>query len=169
VSDAERVAFLRAELARHNEAYFTNDAPTIPDAEYDALARELRRLEEQHPELRDEGSVSGTVGAPRALVFDPVEHAVAMLSLDNVFDAEELRAWTDRVAKSLELDGEVLRFVVEPKIDGLALSIAYEDGALVQAATRGDGRVGEDVTENVRTIKNVPTRLGAVGLSLIHI
>jgi len=163
VSDAERVAFLRAELARHNEAYFTNDAPTIPDAEYDALARELRRLEEQHPELRDEGSVSGTVGAPRALVFDPVEHAVAMLSLDNVFDAEELRAWTDRVAKSLELDGEVLRFVVEPKIDGLALSIAYEDGALVQAATRGDGRVGEDVTENVRTIKNVPTRLGAVG------
>ena len=160
---AERVAFLRAELARHNEAYFTNDAPTIPDAEYDALARELRRLEEQHPELRDEGSVSGTVGAPRALVFDPVEHAVAMLSLDNVFDAEELRAWTDRVAKSLELDGEVLRFVVEPKIDGLALSIAYEDGALVQAATRGDGRVGEDVTENVRTIKNVPTRLGAVG------
>ncbi len=163
MSDAERVAFLRAELARHNEAYFTNDAPTIPDAEYDALARELRRLEEQHPELRDEGSVSGTVGAPRALVFDPVEHAVAMLSLDNVFDAEELRAWTDRVAKSLELDGEVLRFVVEPKIDGLALSIAYEDGALVQAATRGDGRVGEDVTENVRTIKNVPTRLGAVG------
>jgi DNA ligase (NAD+) len=163
VSDAERVAFLRAELARHNEAYFTNDAPTIPDAEYDALARELRRLEEQHPELRDEGSVSGTVGAPRALVFDPVEHAVAMLSLDNVFDAEELRAWTDRVAKSLELDGEVLRFVVEPKIDGLALSIAYEDGALVQAATRGDGRVGEDVTENVRTIKNVPARLGAVG------
>ncbi len=163
MSDAERVAFLRAELARHNEAYFTNDAPTIPDAEYDALARELRRLEEQHPELRDEGSVSGTVGAPRALVFDPVEHAVAMLSLDNVFDAEELRAWTDRVAKSLELDGEVLRFVVEPKIDGLALSIAYEDGALVQAATRGDGRVGEDVTENVRTIKNVPARLGAVG------
>ena len=163
MSDAERVAFLRAELARHNEAYFTNDAPTIPDAEYDALARELRRLEEQHPELRDEGSVSGTVGAPRALVFDPVEHAVAMLSLDNVFDAEELRAWTDRVAKSLELDGEVLRFVDEPKIDGLALSIAYEDGALVQAATRGDGRVGEDVTENVRTIKNVPTRLGAVG------
>ena len=163
MSDQERVAFLRAELARHNEAYFTNDAPTIPDAEYDALARELRRLEEEHPELRDEHSVSGTVGAPRASVFDPVEHAVAMLSLDNVFDVEELRTWSDRVAKSLEHDAETLRFVVEPKIDGLALSIAYEDGVLVQAATRGDGRVGEDVTENVRTIKNVPTRLGAVG------
>ncbi len=159
MSDAERVAWLRAELARHNEAYFTNDAPTIPDAEYDALARELRTFEALHPELRDEHSVSGTVGAPRASVFDPVAHATAMLSLDNVFDVEELRTWTDRVAKSLEMDPALLRFVVEPKIDGLALAIAYEDGALVQAATRGDGRVGEDVTENVRTIKNVPARL----------
>ena len=162
MSDAERVAALREELARHNEAYFTNDAPTIPDAEYDALARELRRLEEQHPELRDEHSVSGTVGAPRASVFDPVTHETAMLSLDNVFDVEELRAWSDRVAKSLDVEAETLRFVVEPKIDGLALSIAYENGALVQAATRGDGRVGEDVTENVKTIRNVPRHLAGV-------
>jgi DNA ligase (NAD+) len=164
VSDRERVTWLRAEIARHNEAYFTNDAPTIPDAEFDALARELRALEADHPELRDDESVSGRVGAPRASVFDPVAHETAMLSLDNVFDVDELRSWSERVAKNLETDPELLRFVVEPKIDGLALSIAYEGGELVQAATRGDGRVGEDVTANVRTIKTVPTYLkGARG------
>jgi len=162
VSDRDRVDWLRREIARHNESYFINDAPTIPDAEYDALARELRELEARHPELREEDSVSGTVGAPRAAVFDPVTHDVAMLSLDNVFDVEELRTWTERVAKSLERDAETLRFVVEPKIDGLALAITYEHGELVQAATRGDGRVGEDVTDNVRTIRNVPARLAGV-------
>jgi len=162
VSDQARVTRLREEIARHNEAYFTNDTPTIPDAEYDALARELRELEDLHPELRDDDSVSRTVGAPRAAVFDPVVHATGMLSLDNVFDVDELRAWAERVAKTLGVDAENVRFVVEPKIDGLALSIVYEDGELVQAATRGDGHVGEDVTDNVKTIKNVPSRLGDV-------
>ena len=159
MTNAERVVWLRQEIARHNDAYFVNDAPTIPDAEYDALTRELRALEAEHPELKVDDSVSTKVGAPISSVFDPVVHSEAMLSLDNVFDVEELRQWSDRAAKTLQQDPESIRFVVEPKIDGLALSITYDAGRLVQAATRGDGRVGEDVTENVRTIRNVPTQL----------
>ena len=153
---AEHVARLRDEIARHNEAYHVFDAPTIPDADYDALVRELRALEASHPELNREDSVSHAVGAPASAVFSPVTHAEPMLSLDNVFDHDELRAWSDRAAKSLGVDAETLVFVVEPKIDGLALSILYVDGLLTRAATRGDGRIGEDVTENVRRIANVP-------------
>ena len=155
----ERVAWLRDEIARHNEAYFIHDAPHIPDADYDALTRELRALEAEFPELRDENSVSTKVGAPSTNLFKPVVHQETMLSLDNVFDAEELRQWSTRVAKSLQRDPESLRFAVEPKIDGLALSIIYVDGSMFQAATRGDGRVGEDVTDNVRTIRNLPRTL----------
>lgn len=158
----ERVVELREEIARHNVAYFVNDAPTVPDAEYDALVRELRQLEAEHPELRDESSPTANVGAAPAGVFDPVVHAEPMLSLDNVFDVEELEQWGERVAKGLGEPADALRFAVEPKIDGLALSIVYLDGRLTQAATRGDGRVGEDVTENVRTIKNVPATLKGV-------
>ncbi len=153
---AEHVVRLRAEVVRHNEAYYVHDAPTIPDADYDALVRELRELEEAHPELADEQSVTHKVGAPVATTFSAVTHAEPMLSLDNVFDVAELRAWGDRCAKGLELAPSDLVLAVEPKIDGLALSILYVDGALTRAATRGDGRVGEDVTENVRTIRNVP-------------
>ena len=161
---AEHVARLRDEIARHNEAYHVFDAPTIPDADYDALVRELRALEASHPELNREDSVSHSVGAPASAVFSPVTHAEPMLSLDNVFDHDELRAWSDRAAKSLGVDAETLVFVVEPKIDGLALSILYVDGLLTRAATRGDGRIGEDVTENVRRIANVPgTLTGARG------
>jgi len=164
VNAAEHVARLRDEIARHNEAYHVFDAPTIPDADYDALVRELRALEASHPELNREDSVSHSVGAPASSVFSPVTHAEPMLSLDNVFDHDELRAWSDRAAKSLGVDAETLVFVVEPKIDGLALSILYVDGLLTRAATRGDGRIGEDVTENVRRIANVPgTLTGARG------
>ena len=157
---AERVKWLREELTRHNDAYFVNDAPLIPDADYDALARELRSLEEQHPELADDTSVSTKVGAPTSAVFSPVTHAEPMLSLDNVFDVDELRAWAQRCAKGLGAEASTLRFAVEPKIDGLALSIYYVDGRFTRAATRGDGRTGEDVSENVRTIHNVPITLG---------
>lgn len=158
---SERVKWLREELARHNDAYFKDDAPLIPDADYDALARELRTLEEEHPELRDESSVSAKVGAAPSTTFSPVAHFEAMLSLDNVFDEHELRAWAQRCAKALGTPAEEISFAVEPKIDGLALSISYVDGVLFQAATRGDGQVGEDVTQNVRTITNVPAALGA--------
>jgi DNA ligase (NAD+) len=163
VNPAERVAYLRDEIARHNEAYFINDAPSIPDADYDALARELRQLEADHPELRDESSVSGKVGASSTSGFQEVRHTEAMLSLDNVFDVNELRAWSERTAKAVGVESEELVYVVEPKIDGLALSILYEDGHLTRAATRGDGRIGEDVTDNVRQIKNVPVALKASG------
>jgi DNA ligase (NAD+) len=156
----ERVEFLREEIARHNEAYYTHDAPTIPDADYDALLVELRGLEGDYPELASDASVTHQVGASSTTVFSEVSHAEPMLSLDNVFDVDELTAWAERAARGLGADASALAFAVEPKIDGLALSITYVDGVLVQGATRGDGRVGEDVTDNVRTITNLPEQLG---------
>ena len=158
MSDLARIHELRAEIARHNEAYYGRDEPLVPDADYDALVRELRRLEAAHPEASDENSPTQRVGAATTETFAPVTHAEPMLSLDNVFDETELGEWIARTKKGLAPDATV-QFSVEPKIDGLALSIAYVDGELDQAATRGDGRVGEDVTANVRTIKNVPARL----------
>ena len=155
----QRALFLRNEIAHHNDAYFVHDAPLVPDGDYDALVRELRTLEERYPELQSDASVSQKVGAPRSAVFSEVLHGEPMLSLDNVFDEDELRAWSERVAKGLGGELRDLSFAVEPKIDGLALSISYVDGALVQGATRGDGRVGEDVTDNVRTIRNLPLDL----------
>jgi len=158
-SARERVEFLRSEIARHNEAYYAHDAPEIPDADYDALLVELRALESEHPELESDASVTHQVGAGTSAVFSEVIHAEPMLSLDNVFDVDELAAWADRVARGLGVDASTLTYAVEPKIDGLALSLRYANGALAQGATRGDGRVGEDVTDNVRTIKNLPQAL----------
>ena len=164
MSAAERAEWLRAEIARHNSSYYVKDAPEIPDADYDALVRELRALEEDHPELRNDASVTQKVGAEPSAVFSEVVHVEKMLSLDNVFDTDELEQWAQRAAKGLSVDVNDLDFAIEPKIDGLALSITYVDGQLIQAATRGDGRVGEDVTDNVKTIKNVPKSLkGATG------
>ena len=161
---AERAEWLRAEIARHNASYYVKDAPEIPDADYDVLVRELRALEDDHPELRNDASVTQKVGAEPSAVFSEVVHVEKMLSLDNVFDTDELEQWAQRAAKGLLVDVNDLDFAVEPKIDGLALSITYVDGQLIQAATRGDGRVGEDVTDNVKTIKNVPKSLkGATG------
>ncbi len=162
MSDAARARWLREEIARHNEAYFRDDAPEIPDADYDALVRELRALEASNPALADASSVTQHVGAPVSSVFSPVVHGEVMLSLDNVFDPEELRAWCERTARLAGVASESLAYVVEPKIDGLALAITYDDGELVRAATRGDGRVGEDVTDNVRAITNVPRTLAGV-------
>jgi DNA ligase (NAD+) len=160
-SPAARAAELRDLITRHSEAYFVRDEPVIPDADYDELVLELREVERQHPELVTQESQR--VGAPASVVFSPVRHAATMLSLDNVFDVEELRTWSERVVKGLG-DAGSLEFSVEPKIDGLALSITYRGGVLAQAATRGDGRVGEDVTNNVLTIANVPHELrGARG------
>ena len=161
---AERAEWLRAEIARHNASYYVKDAPEIPDADYDVLVRELRALEDDHPELRNDASVTQKVGAEPSAVFSEVVHVEKMLSLDNVFDTDELEQWAQRAAKGLSVDVNNLDFAVEPKIDGLALSITYVNGQLIQAATRGDGRVGEDVTDNVKTIKNVPKSLkGATG------
>jgi len=166
VSDAaRRVAELREEIALHNEAYFVHDEPTIPDADYDALVVELRTLEAEHPELGGEGSPTQGVGAAPSTTFASVRHRVAMMSLDNAFDDDELVAWSERLRRVLGLETlDDVAFSVEPKIDGLAMSITYERGRLTEAATRGDGIVGEDVTPNVRTIASVPPGLSGRGV-----
>jgi DNA ligase (NAD+) len=198
---AARAEALRAEIAEHNQRYHAEDAPTISDADYDELVRELRALEEQFPALIVEGTPTALVGAPPSATFDPVVHRVPMMSLDNAFSADELVAWGERLARRLArtakaaevaagtadpaslFDGESADEPIEPaevdpaladvapeveeavgyccelKIDGVAISLRYEDGELVQAATRGDGKVGEDVTANVRTIADIPHRL----------
>ena len=159
---AGRVDALRAEIRRHDALYYEADAPEIPDADYDALLRELRELEEAHPDLVTPDSPTARVGGSALTTFDPVEHRVPMMSLDNAFDAEEIEAWSGRVARRLDelgADPESVGLVAELKIDGLAVSLRYEHGRLVQAATRGDGRTGEDVTANVRTIADIPAVL----------
>ncbi len=160
-SAAARIDELRALVAYHNQRYHTLDDPEISDAEYDELARELRRLEADHPELADESSPSRQVGGAVSASFAPVEHSVPMMSLDNAMDVDELRAWADRVARGL--DGAPVRYVCELKFDGLAMSLRYEGGRFVRAATRGDGRIGEDVTVNVATIDDVPDELTVSG------
>ncbi|MGD0742903.1 MAG: NAD-dependent DNA ligase LigA [Acidimicrobiales bacterium] len=161
---ATRVAELRELIRYHADRYYRDDAPEIADAEYDALVVELQHLERAHPELAAPDSVSQAVGAPPSAQFAPVRHAVRMMSLDDVFSLEEFQAWGERVERVLAAapgagDVTAVRFVCEPKIDGLAVSLRYEDGRLVQAATRGDGTTGEDVTANVATIGAIPERL----------
>ena len=152
-----RAAELREMIAYHNDRYFGADDPEISDAEYDELVRELRGIETDYPELKPEHSLIDLPGAASSTTFAPVTHRQPMMSLDNAMDESELRAWGERVAKGL--GQEPTRFVCELKIDGLALSLRYENGSLVQAATRGDGKVGEDVTANVATIREVPKQL----------
>jgi DNA ligase (NAD+) len=151
-----RVGALRDLIRYHNERYYGTDEPEISDAEFDALLRELIELEQQDPSLVDPDSPTQSPGAATQSTFAPVEHRVPMLSLDNAFSDEELVAWGARVERALI--GSI-RYVSEPKMDGLAMSLLYEDGKLVSGATRGDGRVGEDVTANVRTIGDVPKKL----------
>jgi DNA ligase (NAD+) len=154
----ERAASLRAQIEHHNRRYHHDDDPEISDADYDSLVRELRALEEEYSELVVPDSPTLQVGAPAAAQFSPVEHLQPMMSLDNAFGWDELQQWDARNRKLLE-PGASLRYVVELKIDGLAMSILYSNGSYQRAATRGDGRVGEDVTDNVRTIAAVPKQL----------
>ena len=161
-SASHRIDELRSTINYHSQLYYETDAPEIPDAEFDALLVELRDLETEFPELLTADSPTQVVGGAASATFSPVEHSVAMMSLDNVFSREELQAWGERLDRRLtELGDQAARtaLVAELKIDGLAVSIRYENGHLVQAATRGDGRVGEDVTANVRTIASVPHEL----------
>ena len=151
-----RVEELRAQIARANEAYHVLDAPEIPDAEYDLMVRELQQLEEQFPDLRSEDSPTQTVGAAPSALFTPVVHSTRMTSLDNAMNLEELEAWGKRMERVIS---EPMTFVCEPKIDGVAMSLRFEKGRFVRAATRGDGRVGEDVTANVATLPSIPKQL----------
>ncbi len=157
---SDRVDALRSLIAHHNERYHVLDAPEIPDADYDRLVVELRRLESEYPELASESSPTQGVGAAPSSLFSPVTHQVPMMSLDNAFDDEEIHAWGLRLARALDReDVNDLRFSVEPKIDGVAMSVTYVGGIFSQAATRGDGVTGEDVTANVATIATVPMEL----------
>jgi len=155
---AARAAELARQIRYHDERYYGFDEPEVSDAEYDELIRELRAIEATHPELITPDSPTQQVGQSRSgATFAPVEHRVPMTSLDNAMDTAELTAWGERVAKGLGAD--LATYVCELKIDGLAISIRYEGGRFAQAATRGDGRVGEDVTANVATIASLPKRL----------
>lgn len=152
-----RHAKLSKEIRRHDAAYYQEDAPVISDADYDRLRRELEELEIRYPALASVSSPTQTIGAAPSRGFKKVEHSVPMLSLSNVFTDGELEDFTQRIRRFLGLDdGEALEFVAEPKIDGLSCSLRYEGGKLAQAATRGDGSVGEDITANIRTVADVP-------------
>nr|WP_253670843.1 NAD-dependent DNA ligase LigA [Streptoalloteichus tenebrarius] len=152
----ERHAALAEEIRGHQFRYYVLDAPTISDGEFDALLRELQRMEDEHRGLVTPDSPTQTVGGAFSTEFRPVDHLERMLSLDNAFDPDELRAWADRVEKEV---GSAAHYLCELKIDGIAINLLYENGRLVRAATRGDGRTGEDVTLNIRTLGDVPERL----------
>ncbi len=155
-SGRQRHKQLAEALLEHRERYYVDDSPAVSDAEYDQLMRELQELEEQTPELRTPDSPTQTVGGRPASTFESYEHRERMMSLDNAFSTEELRAWHDRLVREGVNDAE---YLCELKIDGLAISLTYVNGVLIRGVTRGDGRVGEDVTNNVRTISVVPERL----------
>jgi DNA ligase (NAD+) len=154
----QRATQLRAEIDRHNYRYHVLDDPEVPDAEYDRMLRELKALEEKHPDLVVPESPTQRVGGAPIAVFAEVRHRKPMLSLDNAFSREEVVAFDRRLRERLKTDGEI-DYCCEPKLDGLAVSLTYRAGTLAIAATRGDGTVGEDVTHNIRTIKSVPLRL----------
>ena len=157
VAIQQRAAALRTQLAYHNHRYYVLDDPAIPDVEYDRLFAELQQLEQQYPDLITPDSPTQRVGGAPLSGFAEVAHSIPMLSLGNAFSEEELNDFDRRVRQGLAV--EQVRYCAEPKLDGLAISLRYEDGLLVRAATRGDGATGEDVTANVRTIAAVPLRL----------
>ncbi|OIR03005.1 DNA ligase [mine drainage metagenome] len=165
-AQVERAAALRAEIEQHNRAYYVLDQPIIADADYDRLFRELQQLEAAHPELLTPDSPTQRVGGAPLPEFGKVAHRVPMLSLNNAFSEEEVAAFDRRCREVLEpgaADGAV-DYAVEPKFDGLAVTLIYQAGLLVQGATRGDGFTGEDVTQNLRTVRNIPLRLSGTGI-----
>src|SRR5271170_3500827 len=155
-TERDEVEALRGEIARYDYAYYVLDAPEVPDAEYDRRYDRLKKLEAEHPELRDPHSPTQRVGgAPES--FATVKHAVAMMSMEKATTEEALRDFETGVARILP--GTKLTYVCEPKVDGCACSLRYEKGVLVLAATRGDGVRGDDITQNARTIRSIPLRL----------
>jgi len=157
-SVVRRVEKLRAEINHHNYLYYVLDSPEISDADYDALMRELKAMEEQYPELITPDSPTQRIGAPISEKFAPVPHTVPMLSLDDAFSPEEVMAFDQRVRKFLHRTHD-MTYILEPKMDGLAVELIYEKGMFTTGSTRGDGYVGEDVTANLRTIRSIPLRL----------
>ena len=159
---SDKVARLRRQIEYHNYRYYVLDDPEVTDAEYDGMFRELKQIEEDHPELASSDSPTVKVGGFASSSFEEVTHTVPMLSLDNVFSDGDLTAFDSRVRKLLNWpENEKIEYVVEPKIDGLGVSLIYNGGKLDVGATRGDGRVGEDITLNLMTIKSIPSNLAA--------
>ncbi|MCW2267369.1 DNA ligase [compost metagenome] len=165
-----RILELRAELDQHNYRYYVLDEPSVPDAEYDRLFNELKALEAEHPELVTADSPTQRVGGAALSAFSQVRHEVPMLSLGNAFEEDDLREFDRRVVEGLDLPagdlfggGAAVDYSCEPKLDGLAVSLLYRDGQLVQGATRGDGTTGEDISVNVRTVRNIPLKLQGEG------
>jgi len=154
----KQIRKLRDQINHHNYLYYVLDQPEVPDAEYDRLLRELEALEAKHPELITEDSPTQRVGAEPLKAFGEVRHKLPMLSLGNCFSDEELHAFNKRIHDRLK-SKKTIEFCAEPKLDGLAVSLRYEGGRLVQAATRGDGTTGEDITQNIRTLRSIPLRL----------
>ena len=152
-----RIAHLRTEIERHNYRYYVLDDPSIPDAEFDKLFRELQALEAQHPELLTPDSPTQRVGGKPLKSFVEVRHRTPMLSLNNAFSEEEVHAFDARIREALGV--AKVEYAVEPKFDGLAITLTYRGGVFAQGATRGDGSMGEDVTENLRTVRAIPLRL----------
>ena len=157
MSVKEQLDALRDEIRRHDHAYYALGEPTISDRQYDRLFDKLSKLEQAHPELVTPDSPTQRVGESPIDGFEHVTHSVPMLSIDNTYDADQLREFDRRVAKGLE--GEPYRYVVDPKVDGVAVALRYEHGVLALAITRGDGATGDEITQNVRTIPSVPLRL----------
>ena len=151
----EEIAYLTRELERHNHLYYVLDAPQIPDYEYDRMLRRLETLEKEHPELASPLSPTRRVGGEALPQFEKVRHEVPLESLQDVFSMEELEEFDGRVRENVQ----AVEYTVEPKVDGLSVALEYADGRFVRGATRGDGTVGEDVTENLKTIRSIPLTL----------
>ncbi len=159
---------LRAEIDRHNRLYYLDADPEISDREYDRLMERLMELEAQHPELASTESPSQRVGGAPLAAFATVAHAVPMLSIDNTYSYDEMREWDARIRKGLN-PGEPVTYVVELKVDGVAVSLRYEQGRFVVGATRGDGERGDDITANLRTVREIPLRLHGSPPALLEI
>ena len=155
----KEIDHLREEIDHHNYRYYVLDAPVVSDREYDRLYSELKELEQDHPELITPDSPTQRVGGAPLKEFKQVSHTVPMLSLDNTYSEEELRQFDERIRRGLDLGETPAAYVAELKLDGLGVSLRYGNGMFVQGATRGDGRTGEDVTVNLRTIRSLPLSL----------
>ena len=157
ISDKKRIGELRDLLHQANRAYFVHFDPIMSDTDYDSLLRELIELEQTNPEFDDPNSPTKRVGGKPIAGFKSVRHRVPMMSIDNTYDVDDLRAWHERVVKGIEGDGPT--YVCDPKVDGVAVSLRYEHGELAVAVRRGDGERGDDITAQVQTIRSIPLRL----------